>query len=222
MKNNYQVIVDREKCVGCGLCCKDCPNHVLELQDGKAALLSDMCLKCGHCIAICPVSAVSISGYDMNEVIAYDKTSFGIGSDIFLNTLKFRRSVRRYKDKPVERDVIERIIEAGWFTPTGSNKQNVRYIVAEESIPLLEAEGLRTFRKLVRLAGFVGKFVKLPFDFSKHKLEPGFFFHGAPTVIFIVSEDVVDASLASMSMELMAESLGLGTLYVGLLPARQK
>jgi nitroreductase/Pyruvate/2-oxoacid:ferredoxin oxidoreductase delta subunit len=216
MKNNYQVIVDQEKCVGCELCCKDCPNHVLELQGGRAVLLSDMCLKCGHCIAICPKSAIAISGYDMNEIMAYDKASFGIDSDIFLSTLKFRRSVRQYKDKPIEKEVIEKIIEAGRFTPTGSNKQNVRYVVAEESIPLLEAEGLRTFGKLKHLGGFVGKFVKLPFDFSKYKLEPGFFFHGAPTVIFILSEDAVNASLASISMELMAEAMGLGTLYVGL------
>ena len=171
MKKDYQVIVDHEKCMGCGLCCKDCPSHVLELQDGKAALLSDLCLKCGHCIAICPVSAVAISGYDMSEVITYDKTGFGIDSDVLLNTIKFRRSVRKYKDKPVEKDVIQKIIEAGRFTPTGSNKQGVRYIVAEGSIPLLEAEGLRTFRKLKRLLGFVGKFVKLPYDLSKYELE---------------------------------------------------
>lgn len=216
MKKDYQVIVDQETCIGCGLCCKDCPSHVLALQAGKAALLSDICLKCGHCIAICPVSAVSISGYDMNEVVAYDKTCFGLDSDVLLNTIKFRRSVRQYMDKPVEKDVIQKVIEAGRFTPTGSNKQGVRYIVAEASIPLLEAEGLRTFKKLKHMLGFAGKFIKLPFDLRKYKLEPGLFFHGAPAVIFIVSQDAVDASLASMSMELMAEALGLGTLYVGL------
>jgi nitroreductase/NAD-dependent dihydropyrimidine dehydrogenase PreA subunit len=216
MKNNYQVIIDREKCVGCGLCCKDCPHHVLALRDGKAALLSDTCLLCGHCIAICPQSAVTISGYDMNEVKAYDKTNFGIDSDVLLNIIQFRRTVRHYKNRSVERAVIEKIIEAGRFTPTGVNKQTVRYIVAEKSIPLLEAEGLKTFRKLKCLAALVSKFVKLPFDLSRHNLEPGFFFHGAPAVILIVSKDAVDASLAAMSMELTAEALGLGTLYTGL------
>lgn len=215
MKKEYQVIVDQETCIGCGLCCKDCPSHVLALRDGKAAVLSDLCLKCGHCVAICPVSAVAISGYDMNEVVAYDKTAFDIDSDVLLNAIKFRRSVRQYKDTPVEKDVIQKIIEAGRFTPTGSNRQSVRYIVAEASIPLLEAEGLKTFGKLKRLFGFTGKFVKPPFDIGKYKLEPGFFFHGAPAVIIIVSQRAVDASLAAMSMELMAEAMGLGTLYVG-------
>jgi nitroreductase len=152
----------------------------------------------------------------MNEVKAYNTTSFGIDSDILLNTIQFRRTVRHYQDTPVERAVIEKIIEAGRWTPTGVNKQKVRYIVAEKSIPLLETEGLKTFRKLKLLAGIVGKFIKLPFDLSRHSLETGFFFHGAPVVILIVSEDAVDASLAAMSMELMAEALGLGVLYAGL------
>jgi nitroreductase/NAD-dependent dihydropyrimidine dehydrogenase PreA subunit len=216
MKNNYQVIIDKEKCVGCALCREDCPHHVLALRDGKAALLSDTCLLCGHCIAICPQSAVTICGYDMNEVKAYNKTNFGIDSDVLLNTIQFRRTVRHYLDTPVERAVVEKIIEAGRWTPTGVNKQKVRYVVAEKSIPLLEAEGLKTFRKLKCLAALVSKFVKLPFDLSRHKLEAGFFFQGAPVVILIVSQDAVDASLAAMSMELMAEAMGLGTLYTGL------
>lgn len=131
------------------------------------------------------------------------------------NTIQFRRSVRSYKDKQVKKEVIEKIIEAGRFTPTGSNKQRIRYVVAQESIPMFENEALKTFRKLQLLLGIVSKFVKLPYDVSKYKLEPDFFFYGAPTAIFIISDDDVDASLASMSIELAAEAMGLGTLYVG-------
>lgn len=207
--------IDVEKCIGCGLCCKDCPHQVLVLKNGKAAMLAEKCLECGHCVAICPKEAFTMSGYDMNEVKAYDKNCFGIDEDILLNTIQFRRSVRHYKDKQVEKEKIKKIIEAGRFTPTGSNKQRIRYIVAQESILMFENEALKTFRKWKRLAEAVSKFVKVPYDLSRYKLEPGFFFHGAPTVIFIISDDDVDASLASMSMELMAEAMGLGTLYVG-------
>lgn len=213
---NSTVKIDIEKCVGCGLCCKDCPHHVLVLQKGKATMLAEKCLECGHCVAICPKDAFTMSGYDMNEVKTYDKNLFGIDEDILLNTIKFRRSVRHYKDRQVEKEIIHKIIEAGRFTPTGSNKQRIRYIVAQESIPMFENEALKIFRKLKRLLEIVSKFIKLPYDISRHELKPGFFFHGAPTVLFIISDDDVDASLASMSMELMAEAMGLGTLYVGL------
>jgi len=69
------------------------------------------------------------------------------------------------------------------------------------------------------LAGILSKFIKLPDDvshLSKFKSEQGFFFYGAPALIFTISEDYINASLASMSMELMAEAMGLGTVYVRL------
>lgn len=212
---NSTVKINIEKCIGCGLCCKDCPHHVLVLQNGKVTMMADKCLECGHCVAICPKDAFTMSGYDMNEVKTYDKSIFGIDDDILLNTIQFRRSVRHYQDRQIEKEVIKKIIEAGRFTPTGSNKQRIRYIVAQNNIPVFENEALKIFRKLKRLLKIVSKFVKLPYDVSGYKLEPGFFFHGAPTVLFIISDDDVDASLASMSIELMAEAMGLGTLYVG-------
>ncbi|MFT4104734.1 MAG: nitroreductase family protein [Lacrimispora sp.] len=212
---NSTVKIDTEKCIGCGLCCKDCTSRVIVLQKGKAVMMAEKCLECGHCVAVCPTDAFTMSGYDMSEVKPYDENVFGIDEDILLNTIKFRRSVRHYKDKQVEKEVIKKIIEAGRFTPTGSNKQRIRYIVAQKSIPMFENEALKTFRYLKRLLEMVSRFVKLPYDVSGYKLKPGFFFHGAPTVLFVISDDDVDASLASMNMELMAEAMGLGTLYVG-------
>jgi len=60
-------------------------------------------------------------------------------------------------------------------------------------------------------------------DLSKYKLERGFLFHNAPALLLVVSENSTNACLAAMSMELMAEALDLGTLYVGLFtrPANQ-
>jgi len=207
--------IDSEKCVGCGICCTDCPQRVLKLHNGKAQVTADKCLECGHCVAICPEDAFTMNGYEMKDVKTYDKNTFGIDADTLLNTIKFRRSVRHYKDKQVEKEVIQKIIDAGRFTPTGSNKQRIRYVVARDSLSMFENEALKAFSKLKRLAEIVGKFIKLPYNMSSFKLEPGFFFHGAPAAIFIISDDAVDASLASMSMELMAEAMGLGTLYVG-------
>ena len=216
MKQMTKVTIDEGKCIGCELCCKDCISGVLAIRNGKAAVLSDQCLKCGHCIAICPQGAVAMDGLDMNEVKPYTKSNFGIKDDVLLNTLKFRRSIRHFTDRAVEKETLEKIIEAGRFTPTGSNKQNVRYAVVTGDIPLFEDEGLKSYHSLKRIAAVLSRFVKLRYDVSKFSLVRGFLFHGAPALILAISESDVNASLASMSMELMAEAMGLGTLYVGL------
>ena len=60
--------VDREKCIACKQCIKDCPVRGISLEEGKAYIHNEGCIKCGHCIAICPVEAVSTDDYDMSEV----------------------------------------------------------------------------------------------------------------------------------------------------------
>jgi nitroreductase/NAD-dependent dihydropyrimidine dehydrogenase PreA subunit len=216
MRIKHIVSVDKEKCIGCGLCVADCWSHVITIKNKKAEVISDECLKCGHCIAVCPKDAFTISGYDQDEIKTYNGKNFEIGADVLLNAIQFRRSVRQYDNKSVEKDKIEKIIEAGRFTPTGSNKQNVRYIVVEDNIAFLENEALKYYIRVKRLTSLLGNLIHPSDDLSRYELAPGFLFYGAPTLIFAVSTDDVNASLASMSMELMAESMGLGTVYVRL------
>ena len=130
--------VDREKCIACKQCIKDCPVRVISLEEGKAYINNEGCIKCGHCIAICPVEAVSTDDYDMSEVKPYDKETFAIESENLLNFIKFRRSVRRFKDMPVEKEKLKQIIEAGRFTQTSTNSQDVSYTVVTDKLPLLK------------------------------------------------------------------------------------
>ena len=126
--------VNKEKCIGCSQCVKDCPVSTISLVDNKAEINNERCFKCGHCIAICPVEAVSTDDYNMEDVIPYDNDSFTVEADNLLNFIKFRRSVRRFKDKEVEQEKIEKIIEAGRFTQTSTNSQDVSYVVVREKL----------------------------------------------------------------------------------------
>ena len=47
----------------------------LAIEDGKAVYKKE-CIHCGHCVAICPVNAVSIPEYDMEEVEEYKETHY--------------------------------------------------------------------------------------------------------------------------------------------------
>lgn len=56
--------IEREKCVGCGICVKTCPAKALYIQD-KKAYVNDDCSLCRLCIDSCPFKAISIEKADI-------------------------------------------------------------------------------------------------------------------------------------------------------------
>jgi ferredoxin len=53
------VIVDQEKCTGCGTCEEGCPVEAIKVEDGKAKVDAETCVDCGTCIEECPEKAIS-------------------------------------------------------------------------------------------------------------------------------------------------------------------
>lgn len=61
LKNVATLKLDRETCIGCGLCLAVCPHEVFTLESGKANIRDlDACMECGACAKNCPVSALSV------------------------------------------------------------------------------------------------------------------------------------------------------------------
>ena len=201
------ITVDTSKCIGCSLCVKDCPNGLLFLEDGKAHFRESGCIECGHCYAVCPQHAIRMNHFSDENCPVTPMTAFD--SDLLLVAMKSRRSVRQFKRDPVEPEKITRILEAGRYSPTGSNAQNVSFTILGSRQDELERECIDMFRKAQKVAS--------PFaDIAKNlNVTDDFFFKGAPLVIVVSSKSEVNAGLASSYMELMAESLGLGVLYSG-------
>jgi len=53
--------LDREVCIGCGICPAVCPHRILEMQGGKAVIVDlDRCMECGACALNCPVKAIRV------------------------------------------------------------------------------------------------------------------------------------------------------------------
>lgn len=145
-----------------------------------------------------------------------------------LKTIYTRRAVRKYKDKPVERNLIEQILDAGRMAPSAINKQPWKFymLTNKEQIKLFSKETAKAAAKGILKSGIRG-IVKTASSFLHFSHGMDFFkaedpiFHGAPVVIFITSPKdnewaALDIGMCSQNIMLAAKSLGLDSCPVGL------
>ncbi|MGL5416234.1 MAG: nitroreductase family protein [Clostridium sp.] len=204
---NHIIQVDRNLCIGCGLCKNDCPVNNIKIEDKKAVIKSQDCIKCGHCEAICPKNAVILTGFGEKTMDIKEPTR--LDSKELLMALKTRRTIRKFKDEKIDLEIIEDIIQAGRLTPSAENAQNVSYVILDKDKDIYEKIAVKFFRRLQKVAKYFNKSAK------EVTIDDNFFFKKAPIVILVIDKDKVSASLAASNMALMAESHGLGVLYSG-------
>ncbi|MDH3359233.1 MAG: mercury methylation ferredoxin HgcB [Desulfobulbaceae bacterium] len=61
LKNVVTLALDSQLCIGCKMCVTVCPRAVLVMEDGRAKIDNrDDCMECGACARNCPVEAVSV------------------------------------------------------------------------------------------------------------------------------------------------------------------
>lgn len=143
-----------------------------------------------------------------------------------IKNIKDRRSIRSYKAKPVPKDIIKTIIEAGRYAPSSHNSQPWRFIVITNRNKIKElSEYVKAYyRRLVRLGAvltaFSRKLRKLS-DSAKKRIDTDkdLFLYNAPVVILICAKEgrfsVQDCSCAAQNMMLTAKSLGTGSCWIG-------
>ena len=203
----HQVMIDTSKCVGCGMCAKVCVAHNIVINDKKAGILLNDCLMCGQCTAVCPHKAISISGYHSEFK---DKTEdVRLNPEDILEVIRFRRSIRRFEQKEIPKEIIGQILEAGRLTHTAKNMQDVSFVILDREKSSIEKIAVNLFRKI---KPFINLFSPMA---RNNKIDDHFFFFNAPIVIVILAKDKTNGILAAQNMEFVAEAHGLGVLYSG-------
>jgi nitroreductase len=140
--------------------------------------------------------------------------------------IKGRRSVRSYLDKPVEREKIEQIIEAGLWAPTGQNLQPCRFIVVTDRALITEIEAElynigRFFKRLRPIIALFGKEMRREGGRGVFRSLKEKGLYNAPVIIMAGAARgcsatyLKDCSLATQNMMLAAHAVGLGTCYIG-------
>lgn len=207
--NNKKIIVNANECVGCSLCKKVCPAQNIEIHNKKADVISDKCLLCGQCYAVCPKKAITISDIEGVE----KKDEFSLNPDEVLNVIRFRRTVRQFKEKEIPKEILAQILEAGNLTHTAKNMQDVSFVVLDKQKNKIERMAVNLFRKIKPVANLFSPEIK------KIKITNNFFFFKAPIVIVVLADAKENGLLAAQNMEFVAEANGLGVLMSGLFTA---
>lgn len=123
--------------------------------------------------------------------------------NLVIETIMARRSVRMYKDMPVERCKLQKIVECGINAPSGMNKQpwQVRVVDSRDYIDGITGVFRKANPRMADDASFKNMF------------------RNAPAVIFIASpadgSGQLDCGLLGENMILAAQSMGLGTCCLG-------
>ena len=111
--------VDKDGCVGCGICVEKCPVGAISMEDGKAKINMEECIHCGICHSACP-----------NEAVRHDSEK--IPEDVKNNveqTKKFMELCAKYLGDVKEKGkCLQRMIK----------HYNKEKIVAEKTIEELE------------------------------------------------------------------------------------
>ncbi|MFQ8707069.1 MAG: nitroreductase family protein [Thomasclavelia sp.] len=204
---NHKVKIDTDKCIGCGLCTRVCVAHNIEVKNKKANILLDNCLTCGQCTAVCPKKAVLITGYKTQQIEKSDKIS--LNPNEILNVIRFRRTIRQFKNKDISKKVIEQILEAGRLTHTAKNKQDVSFIVLDKEKDKIEQIAIKLLKKIKPLVNLFSPMAR------NNKVNNHFLFFNAPIVIVVLADEKINGILAAQNMEFVAEAYGLGILFSG-------
>lgn len=135
-----------------------------------------------------------------------------------LEFIKSRRSTRIFQDKKVERELIEMVVEAGRFAPSGGNSQSTHFIViTNEQIKKEIAELVQQQFAAMELSE--GMYRSLVHSITASKKGNYVFHFNAPVLIVVANQkdygnNMADCACALENMMLQANALDLGSCWV--------
>jgi nitroreductase len=115
-----------------------------------------------------------------------------------------RRSIRKYTDKLIPEDYIQQILKAGMAAPSAGNEQPWHFIVINDRNVMNEITKIHPYSQMLKEASHA---IVVCGDLSLQKFE-GYW--------------VQDCSAAMENMLLMAQELGLGSVWLGVYPMEDR
>jgi len=235
--------IDEAVCTLCRRCVEICPSFCIRIKDGKPAVISAGkfgCLACGHCMAVCPSGAVRVTGRGMTteDVFPLPPPATRATTAALEGLFQARRSIRHYKDRPLEKAIIDRLLAMSSTAPMGFPPSTVGVVVIDgkERVQELAKDLTAAFKKWLFLGTPLGSVVlrlmmdKLSAEMMRDYVLPvaetiiearkenrDLLFYNAPCVILFhyPMKDTIDPTIACSFATMAAEALGLGSCMIG-------
>lgn len=211
--------VNQSKCIKCGICTKICPTGILSMQENGPEVTNPSCIACGQCVAVCPNGAIDNVKTPLSNQVDI-KIFPAIDSQTAEQFLRSRRSIRSFKNTPVPREKLLKLVDIAHYAPTASNSQGISYIIVENK------QILETASKLI--IQWMEDQIKNPvhWSFPRHvnvyrKDGIDTILRDAPHLILATaSKDFKNGrenTISSLTyLELYANTIGLGSCWAGL------
>ena len=246
--NNMKNAINQNICKKCRLCIEVCPVNMIGLDQNDLVNFiperENICLECGQCMAVCATDAIKIAKYTYADNFLKRPENI-VDYQRFIDFIANRRSVRNFKKKPIEKQLIEQILISLDYAPYGAAPDKVEVTVVnnrdiiERALPMTErfldniikwiesplVSRLIQYKKGIETYSTLKNHLYPMSKLENYKLKFGDkITRGAPALLILhadkAAEEHTDNALIYATYLMLAiHALGLGGTMNGIMPA---
>jgi nitroreductase len=215
------ISVDKTMCTKCKVCIKRMEGFCISEKDGYPLFDEKLCNTCQKCVAICPSRAILVNRIQPERIVREPN----IDPNELEYLLKKRRSIKVFKDTPIPKELVEKIVSVGKYSPNQNKNISIVVIDNKTLISQIDKAALQFVKRYYKIlfglkviTSFIHLFYK-DIYLIKRKMEHGNFqkgiYENIQVIILVTGDKKVAVTESSAhyvlaTMMFMAETLGIG------------
>lgn len=231
-------LLDKELCTGCGICSQVCSAGIIGLENQHSfpyirSVVNKGCINCGHCLSACPQGAISLKKMPLNQCPPVTE-GWWLSPEKVEQLYRKRRSIRIFKDEPVPRETLNKIINISRYAPSSHNSQTVHWVVVYQPEEMGRVRGMiidflrylqkkePSFTKMLLADQVLTDYdsgVDSVCRDAPHIILTHVPLKGMQTGVIVMPDKMADGTIATTYLELALPSFGLGGCWAGYIMA---